>query len=97
MNDADRVAREREQGKRDAIDEVDEVQRSEEASRRAELLSEIDKLVQPALDAQKAAEYPDLETVEVVGAGARARRLSAGQVLDERSRQRHSRSGLPPG
>ena len=73
MNDADRVAREREQGKRDAIDEVDEMQRSEEASRRAELLSVIDKLVQPALDAQKAAEYPDLETVEVVGAGERER------------------------
>ncbi len=72
MNDADRVSARAEQGKRDAIDEVDEVRRSEEASRRAELLSEINRLVQPALDAQKAAEYPDLETVEVVGAGESA-------------------------
>lgn len=73
MNDADRVARERARGKRDAVNESDEVRRSEEASRRARLLSEIGKLVQTALDAQKAAEYPDLETVEVVGAGERER------------------------
>lgn len=69
MSDADRVARERAQAKQEAVGERAAHERQEDEIHRSALLGEIDKLIAPVLSAQKAADYPALETLQLSGPG----------------------------
>jgi hypothetical protein len=71
MNDADRVARELAHAQQDAQPQRDQEQHEEVQP--SDLLTEIGSLTEPALNAQKAAGYPALETVELRGHGKQQR------------------------